>query len=64
MTSYIILRDHLGEMTISILAKKIKSVDVCKNQGLFLSFSELWGLIFTESSPSEAGELCQSVVTS
>lgn len=23
-----------------------------------------WGLIFTESSPSEAGELCQSVVTS
>lgn len=64
MTSYIILRDHLGEMTILILAKKIKTVDFCTNQGLFLSFSELWGLIVTGSSPSEAGELCQSVVSS
>lgn len=64
MTSYIILREYLGEMTIQIQAKKTETDDFYKNWGLFFSFSVRWGLIFTKSSTSESRKLCQSVAIS
>lgn len=76
MTSYVISRDRLEEMSIFILPKWVKFATLLsfiqtysgkKVRSFFLSFSELWRLTFAKSSPPETRGFsftCPSVVIS